>query len=116
MIAQEQEAECRDKEKNVKFRTLGNIRFIGEFFKQKMIPEKIVHHCVQELLGQDLKAPPAEENVEALCHLFNTVGKQLEENPKSYIINDSYFARMKELSHNPHLAARMKFMVRDVSK
>eukprot|EP01018_Ginkgo_biloba_P036008 Gb_34750 [translate_table: standard] len=114
MTTPEQEAECRDKERLVKLRTLGNIRLIGELFKQKMIPEKIVHQCIQDLLGQDVKAPPMEENVEALCHLFNTVGKQLEENPKSRMVNDSYFARLKALSSSPHLVSRMRFMVLDV--
>eukprot|EP01018_Ginkgo_biloba_P015913 Gb_35770 [translate_table: standard] len=54
------------------------------------------------------------ENVEALCQLFNTVEKQLEENPKSCMVNDSYFARLKALSSSPHLASRMRFMVLDV--
>ena len=70
--------------------------------------------CKQELLGSDSNSCPAEENVEAICQFFNTIGKQLDENPKSRQFNDVYFNRMKELTANTQLAPRLRFMARDI--
>lgn len=44
-------------------RTLGNIRLIAELFKKSVVPEKIVHMCIQDLTG-DAKHEPSENNVE----------------------------------------------------
>jgi len=39
-----------------KKRMLGNFRFIGELYRQKMLPEKIIHECLIRLLG-DIEKP-----------------------------------------------------------
>ncbi|WMV36376.1 hypothetical protein MTR67_029761 [Solanum verrucosum] len=110
MTAPEQESERKDKEWLIKLRYLGNIRFICELFKQQITPEKIVHHIVQELLGQDRKICPEEENVEAICQVFNIICEQLDKKEKSRCINDVYFSRLKELSTNPQLGPRLRLM------
>ena len=49
--------------RKLKLRLLGNIRLISELFKQKALSDKIVHACVQTLIG-DSKGLPNEDNVE----------------------------------------------------
>ncbi|PKI33991.1 hypothetical protein CRG98_045609 [Punica granatum] len=106
--------ERREKERLVKPRALGNIRLTGELFKQRMITEIIMRRIVQVLLGHDDKVCPAEENVEAICQLFNTIGKQLDESSRFRVIHDKNFDRLKELTSNPQLPPRLRFMVQDV--
>lgn len=113
MTKAEDEVERFEKEKLLKLRTLGNIRLIGELFKLKVIPEKIVHYCVQMLLGPDSKTTPAEENLEALCQLFLTVGKELDESAKSGKASDIYFSQLKDFSKNSRLPARIRFMIQN---
>ena len=44
-------------------RTLGNIRLIAELYKQDVVSEKILHACIQQMLG-DGKSDPVEDDVE----------------------------------------------------
>ena len=54
-------------------RSLGNIKFIGELFKLKMLTEAIMHDCVVKLLKNH-----DEESLECLCRLLATIGKDLD--------------------------------------
>ena len=100
--------------KRVKVRTMGNIKLIGELYKKRMIAEKILHACVTDLLGAPSVEPP-EENVEALCNLLVTVGKELESSPKlpkqMFEMNGALAALAEEDSS---LDSRVRFLCRDV--
>jgi translation initiation factor 4G len=106
-----QTAEERE-EKRVKARRrmLGNIRLIGELYKKKMLTERIMHACIQKLLGQ--YEDPDEEDLEALCKLMSTIGEMID-HQKAKENMDAYFGRMKTLSNNMNLSSRVRFMLKD---
>jgi hypothetical protein len=52
-------------ERKVKQRTLGNIRLISHLYKSEVVNEKILHYCIQDMLG-DGKSDPVEDNVEVM--------------------------------------------------
>lgn len=62
---EEREAAVR----KLKLRVMGNIGLIAELYKQDVVSEKILHACIQELLG-DGKSQPIEDNVEVMCPLL----------------------------------------------
>ncbi|KAI3867277.1 hypothetical protein MKW98_001711 [Papaver atlanticum] len=95
-----------------KRRNLGNIRFICELSKQRRAVLTIVCFILEHLVEQ----VDVEVNVEAVCLLLNTVGKQLDESSsESHVMNDVYFDRLKYLlTTHPQLETRLKFMIRDV--
>ena len=63
-------AEFEAQEMKLRRRSLGNIRFIGELYKIKMLNGKIMHECIRKLLEQT-----DEESLECLCRLVTTVGQ-----------------------------------------
>ncbi|KAI8847491.1 armadillo-type protein, partial [Chytridium lagenaria] len=106
-----QYAEDEFQRNKLKRRVLGNISFIGELFKLQMITEKIMHNCVQQLLSKVVD--PEEEETECLCKLLKSVGERLD-HPAAKSHMDLYFTRIKELSVNQKLPARIRFMIQDL--
>jgi len=91
-----------------KRRRMGLIRFIGELFRLQMLKERITHECIQKLLAN--VENPEEEEIESLCKLLTTVGSLLD-TPKARAHLDLYFSRMRELTKNKNVKARMMFML-----
>lgn len=106
--------EKMDLERRQRSRQLGNIKFIGELFKRKMLTEKIMHEVIKRLL---LGIPPQEthqptdEEIEVLCRLLKTVGQQLDR-PQAATYMDHYFVRIRALQQS-HPRSRMRFMLQD---
>ncbi|KAG6437832.1 hypothetical protein SASPL_102762 [Salvia splendens] len=104
------EEEREEKRLRVRRRMLGNIRLIGELYKKRMLTERIMHGCINKLLGQHQN--PDEENIEALCKLMSTIGVMID-HPKAKDYMDAYFLIMTQLSNNMKLSSRVRFMLRD---
>ncbi|KAG5867041.1 hypothetical protein JTB14_032737 [Gonioctena quinquepunctata] len=88
---------------------VGNVRFIGELFKQKMLTVNIMMRCLNFLLDNK-----DEESLECLCALLTTVGKELESNNVGL---SSIFNQMKMLAENKKdtkVSSRIRFKIQDV--
>uniref|UniRef100_A0A8C5C394 Eukaryotic translation initiation factor 4 gamma 1 n=1 Tax=Gadus morhua TaxID=8049 RepID=A0A8C5C394_GADMO len=89
-------------------RSLGNIKFIGELFKLKMLTEAIMHDCVVKLLKNH-----DEESLECLCRLLATIGKDLDfEKAKPRM--EQYFAQLDKIIKERKTSSRIRFMLLDV--
>ncbi|KAF8702870.1 hypothetical protein HU200_032705 [Digitaria exilis] len=100
-------------EKRIRARRLmlGNIRLIGELYKMKMLTERIMHECINKLLGEYQN--PDEEDLEALCKLMSTIGEMIDHS-RAKVYMDFYFDLIQKLSENCKLSSRIRFMLEDV--
>lgn len=55
---------------------------------------------------------PKREDVECVCKLMATIGRQLDANKKSNQLMKGYFARMLRWSQITDLESRLRFMLR----
>ncbi|KAJ8332711.1 hypothetical protein SKAU_G00425000 [Synaphobranchus kaupii] len=102
---QEELEEAKDKARR---RSIGNIKFIGELFKLKMLTEAIMHDCVVKLLKNH-----DQESLECLCRLLTTIGKDLDfEKAKPRM--DQYFNQMEKIVKERKTSSRIRFMLQDV--
>lgn len=60
-------------ETKLRKRSVGNIRFIGELYKLRMLTSPIMMRIIGTLLERG-----DEESLECLCKLLTTIGKILE--------------------------------------
>ncbi|XP_019156331.1 PREDICTED: eukaryotic translation initiation factor 4G-like [Ipomoea nil] len=103
--------EREEKRIQARRRMLGNIRLIGELYKNKMLTERIMHECIQKLLGDYQN--PDEEDIEALCKLMCTIGEMID-HAKAKDQMDTYFEILSNLANNTDLSSRLRFMLMDV--
>ncbi|KAA0707065.1 Eukaryotic translation initiation factor 4 gamma 3 [Triplophysa tibetana] len=102
---QEELTEAKDQARR---RSIGNIKFIGELFKLRMLTEAIMHDCVVKLLKNH-----DEESLECLCRLLTTIGKDLDfEKAKPRM--DQYFNQMDKIVKERKTSSRIRFMLQDV--
>ena len=98
MLLEEEDARLRRK-------SVGNIRFIGELFKQNMLTVGIMMRCLNILLDNK-----DEESLECLCKLLTTVGKEVEEKKVDL---SSIFNAMKEIVDKKHtkISSRVRSVI-----
>lgn len=124
-VTPDMQAEYEEKRMIMKSRMLGNIRFIGELFRKGMLQERIMHECIMKLMGVAVKDgslttshpgnTPDEENLESLCKLLTTMGKDLDRKGGGQGPMQSYFQYLeKVLLKDKRLCSRINFMIKDV--
>lgn len=110
---------ANEKLTKAKRRSLGNIRFIGELFKLSMLTESTMNDCIERLLKQEND----EENLECLCRLLTTIGKEVDK-PNNVTKMKIYFYHLERLVRKKDsasgggggllLKSRIRFMILDV--
>lgn len=98
-----------------KQKMLGNIKFICELGKKRLLQEEILHECIRGLLSKKKERPIPDQaqDLECLCQIMRTIGSLLDIQASRNLMNQ-YFERIDMFSKKPELPSRIRFMLRDV--
>ncbi|XP_047543830.1 eukaryotic translation initiation factor 4 gamma 3-like isoform X9 [Vanessa atalanta] len=98
-----------EENRRVRMRSVGNVRFIGELYKLKMLTAKIMVYCMTYLIEK-----LEEEKLECLCKLLTTIGEQVESEVKEQL--ESVFKKMQDIVERKSnkISSRVRFMLQDV--
>ncbi|XP_042241638.1 eukaryotic translation initiation factor 4 gamma 1-like isoform X3 [Homarus americanus] len=100
-------------ETKMRKRSVGNIRFIGELYKLRMLTSPIMMRIIGTLLEKG-----DEESLECLCKLLTTIGKILEsqcaQQPKAMSELDKHFKHMDRVVNERQTNSRVRFLMMDV--
>ncbi|KAF7695932.1 hypothetical protein HF521_006026 [Silurus meridionalis] len=100
--------ELEEAKNKTRRKTKGNVKFIGELFKLRLLTESIIHNCVVKLLKKN-----DEESLECLSILLTTAGKEMDVK-KAKVQMDKYFKKMEEIVKGKKTSSRVRFMLQDV--
>ncbi|XP_062257538.1 eukaryotic translation initiation factor 4 gamma 3-like [Platichthys flesus] len=92
----------------IRRRSVGNIKFIGELYKHKMLKEPAMHDCVINLLTNY-----DDDSLESLCSLLNTIGKEFDLMVAKRIM-DKYFHQMQTIVTEGKTSSRIQFMLKEI--
>ncbi|XP_026730279.1 eukaryotic translation initiation factor 4 gamma 3 isoform X3 [Trichoplusia ni] len=98
-----------EENRRVRMRSVGNVRFIGELYKLKMLTSKIMDYCMKYLIEK-----VEEEKLECLCKLLTTIGEQVENEVNGQL--DNIFKKMQDIvdRKSNKISSRVRFMLQDV--
>ncbi|KAJ8737191.1 hypothetical protein PYW07_000462 [Mythimna separata] len=98
-----------EENRRVRMRSVGNVRFIGELYKLKMLTSKIMDYCMKYLIEK-----VEEEKLECLCKLLTTIGEQVENEVNGQL--DNIFKKMQDIvdRKSSKISSRVRFMLQDV--
>lgn len=113
----EHKLNLEEEERNLRRRSVGTVRFIGELYKIGMLTSKIMIGCIRTLIDKD-----SEDKLECSCKLLTTIGAKLEESVQSIHelkveLNESFKLMQSIVDRriaNVKISSRVRFMLQDV--
>ena len=112
----------------IKKQMLGNVKFIGQLFKKKLLKEKVMRYCIASLLkldeidekkGKNPEYKDAgdfsmdEEDHEAICSMFATIGSTIDTGAAASFMKVC-FGKIDKMSKDQSMPSRSRFMYKDL--